>query len=200
MSLEKEWARWHRERVSALTAPYGPLFMLSARDTPPSDPSPLAPGGLLRVPLVASGTPLTTAQRLLAEQEGTVAGEPDYGSIEVFRPHPDHVVPARFTSSDDSGLDGTLSFSLGGHEHQLVVSRQPRGDLHATFGDPSRQGVFPYRFVQMPEPDERGDTVIDFNRVVLPIAAFSSRPPEREAPPQNQLTVALEAGEHRWLT
>ncbi|KJE21012.1 hypothetical protein FF36_04693 [Frankia torreyi] len=166
---------------------------------------------------------LTDQQKTLLGQEGTYglglsqveegAIRVSHGAMEVFEPHPDWVVPAVFqpwpdgssvpveVPSTKSGtmtltLVGRVEFSLpDGGTTGLAVSPLLQGELHAVFVDLSRRNRFPFRFLRIPAPDDDNTTVLDFNRAVLPLAAFNDRIPAPAPPPGNVLEVHVTAGE-----
>ncbi|WP_261558093.1 DUF1684 domain-containing protein [Frankia tisae] len=165
---------------------------------------------------------LTDQQKTLLGQEGMYGqglsqveeGEirVSHGAMEVFEPHPDWVVPAVFrpwpdgdsvpveVPSTKSGtitltLVGRVEFSLNGSTTWLAVSPLLQGELHAVFVDLSRRNRFPFRFLRIPAPDDDNTTVLDFNRAVLPLAAFNDRIPAPAPPPGNVLEAHVTAGE-----
>ncbi len=166
---------------------------------------------------------LSQHQQVLVDSEGigALAAIEDrlsglhLGGLEYFEPHHDWVVPATVRDlaehevvrteaprSDDRParalvLDAAVSFEIDGRPYALAASREPRGALHVVFSDLTRGHGFPVRHVHVPAPDAHGDTYVDLNRAVLPIAMMTTRFPVSAAPPGNHLDLAVTAGEHR---
>lgn len=213
MAFIDEWRRWHDSRMAALGAPYGPLTSVRDDDARPGTKRSAScfttdRAALLQVPFatpddVLALPSLTGQQQHLLEAEGSHLFEdrafgPRFAGVEVFEPHHDWVVPAEVVDPALAGddADASVHFELDGVESVLVVTRQPRGAFHAVFSDPTRGTRFPQRNLYIPAPDD-GSTTIDFNRAVLPLAAFSPRFPAADEPVVNHLAVAVTAGEHR---
>jgi uncharacterized protein (DUF1684 family) len=69
--------------------------------------------------------------------------------------------------------------------------------MNAVFTD-ATSGVTTYgacRTVSVPEPDEDGTVVLDFNRALNLPCAFNDMPVCPVAPPENRLPFAVKAGE-----
>jgi uncharacterized protein (DUF1684 family) len=69
--------------------------------------------------------------------------------------------------------------------------------LNAVFTD-ATSGVTTYgacRSLSIPDPDEDGTVVLDFNRALNLPCALSNNPVCPVAPPENRLPFAVEAGE-----
>ncbi|MEU6994287.1 DUF1684 domain-containing protein [Streptomyces sp. NPDC046465] len=94
------------------------------------------------------------------------------------------------------GLDGELSFRLGGVEHTLQVSVEGDGSLWAVFADAtSGTSSYRFRFLRPAAPDADGRTAVDFNRALLPPCAFADHFICPFPPPGNTLVTEIAAGE-----
>ncbi|MEU1121600.1 MULTISPECIES: DUF1684 domain-containing protein [unclassified Streptomyces] len=94
------------------------------------------------------------------------------------------------------GLDGELSFRLGGVEHTLQVSVEGDGSLWAVFADAtSGTSSYRFRFLRPAAPDADGLTTVDFNRALLPPCAFADHFICPFPPPGNTLVTEIAAGE-----
>lgn len=94
------------------------------------------------------------------------------------------------------GLDGELSFRLGGVEHTLQVSVEGDGTLWAVFADAtSGTSSYRFRFLRPAAPDADGLTTVDFNRALLPPCAFADHFICPFPPPGNTLVTEIAAGE-----
>lgn len=92
---------------------------------------------------------------------------------------------------------GTLRFTYGGGEHELITFGRPDGSLSVLFTD-ATSGVTTYpacRGLDVPPPAEDGTTVLDFNRATNLPCAFTDHATCPIAPPENRLPFAVEAGE-----
>jgi len=91
---------------------------------------------------------------------------------------------------------GTVVFEIDGMEQELEA--YAAGDeLFFVFADnTSGRETYPAgRFLYAPAPDDRGRTVLDFNRAYNPPCAFNAFATCPVASPRNRLRVRIEAGE-----
>lgn len=136
--------------------------------------------------------------------------------LAYFAPAPQLAVTARLTPSTDTqvldiptsiGLTkpyrrvGTLELTLDGKPHKLTAFRPAgatSGALFVPFRD-ATSGKTSYgagRFLDVAEPAAGASTVtVDFNRAYNPYCAYSPAYNCPLPPPENHLTVAIEAGE-----
>ncbi len=91
---------------------------------------------------------------------------------------------------------GELRFRLNGQNLRLVPTGSGRGRLSIVFSDLTKKnGTYPGgRFLDA-EPAKDGKVVLDFNRAYSPPCAFTPYATCPLAPRENQLQVAIEAGE-----
>lgn len=92
---------------------------------------------------------------------------------------------------------GVVDFELGGTAQQLVVFGKPDGALTVLFTD-ATSGVTTYpgaRSLSVSAPDAAGTVALDFNRASNLPCSFTDYATCPVAPPENRLTVAVEAGE-----
>ncbi|MEU6697991.1 DUF1684 domain-containing protein [Pseudonocardia sp. NPDC046786] len=138
--------------------------------------------------------------------------ETAFGGIEVYEPDIEWVIPGRFvpvleptgttvpyTDGRDRSLAvaGEIRCTVDGREISLTASPLARGRLHVIFADRTRSELFPFRFLSIDPPDDDGHVMVDFNRSVVPLAAFSEYCPGPTPPPGNTLDIAVTAGEDR---
>ncbi|UCH85439.1 MAG: DUF1684 domain-containing protein [Candidatus Latescibacterota bacterium] len=93
---------------------------------------------------------------------------------------------------------GTLTFEMGGRTHTLVPIGEPADDkLFLVFGDKSngRESYGGGRFLVVDAPGDDGRIVIDFNKAYNPPCAFSPFATCPLPPEENQLSIAVTAGE-----
>ena len=94
---------------------------------------------------------------------------------------------------------GVLEFELDGRPYRLRALDR-NGDLFLIFADLT-SGTTTYgagRFLWAEAPDERGYTILDFNRAYNPPCAFTPFATCPLPPPGNRLDVAVTAGEKNW--
>lgn len=92
---------------------------------------------------------------------------------------------------------GVIDFELSGAALQLVAFRRPDGALHALFTD-ATSGVTTYpacRSLSIDGPESDGTVVLDFNRASNLPCSFTDYATCPVAPPENRLSIAVEAGE-----
>ncbi|UCG52661.1 MAG: DUF1684 domain-containing protein [Candidatus Latescibacterota bacterium] len=93
---------------------------------------------------------------------------------------------------------GTLVFEIDGTTHKLDPIAEPGDDeLFVVFGDRTN-GKETYgggRFVYVDAPGEDGKIVVDFNKAYNPPCALTPYATCPLPPPQNQLPIAVRAGE-----
>lgn len=98
--------------------------------------------------------------------------------------------------TNEQPLAGTLLFTLHGQSYSLQALTE--GDeLFILFAD-ATNGESTYgagRFLYAPMPDANGKTVLDFNKAINPPCAFTPFATCPLPPKQNQLAIAIEAGE-----
>lgn len=92
---------------------------------------------------------------------------------------------------------GVIDFELGGVAQQLVAFGAASGALQVLFTD-ATSGVTTYpgaRSLSIAEPAPDGKVTLDFNRAANLPCSFTDYATCPVAPPQNRLSVAVEAGE-----
>jgi len=92
---------------------------------------------------------------------------------------------------------GVVDFELSGAALQLVAFARPDGALHALFTD-ATSGVTTYpacRSLSVDGPDADGTVTLDFNRASNLPCSFTDYATCPVAPPENRLSIAVEAGE-----
>ncbi|GAB3425176.1 DUF1684 domain-containing protein [Flindersiella endophytica] len=138
-----------------------------------------------------------------------------FAGIDTYAPQAEWVVPAWFVPFDESevvgvrnadgkvrGLElaGELKFAYARAEYALQAEQNSDGDLKVVFSDASSgTETYRFRFLKVPEPDENGRTVLDFNRAYLPPCAFSEHFLCPFPPPGNALPFPVTAGEKQLL-
>ncbi len=92
---------------------------------------------------------------------------------------------------------GKVVFEVDGKSYTLDVIDEGTTNLFVIFADETNAvDTYPTgRFVYIPRPDANGKTVIDFNKSYNPPCAFSPHATCPIPPPQNQLPIAVKAGE-----
>jgi uncharacterized protein (DUF1684 family) len=92
---------------------------------------------------------------------------------------------------------GTLDFRLRGKQESLLALDGGPDELFLIFSDVTT-GATTYgggRYLYCPQPDENGETIIDFNRAYNPPCAFTEYATCLLPLAENHLELALEAGE-----
>lgn len=103
----------------------------------------------------------------------------------------------------DEPIAGTLTFALGGAEHTVTVlpaGEAPEDGLFLMLRD-ATSGETTYgagRYLDVPAPDDAGATTLDLNFLETPPCGFTELATCPLPPPENELEIAIEAGE-RWL-
>lgn len=97
---------------------------------------------------------------------------------------------------------GTLVFIINGQEYRLDAIDGGKDELFVIFGDPTNEHyTYPSgRYVYVKRPDERGKTILDFNKAYNPPCAFTPFATCPLPPKQNVLSVAVTAGEKNYST
>jgi uncharacterized protein (DUF1684 family) len=92
---------------------------------------------------------------------------------------------------------GVIDFELAGTAQQLVAFGRPTGELHVLFTD-ATSGVTTYpgaRSLALAAPGADGVVTLDFNRASNLPCSFTDYATCPVAPPENRLSIAVEAGE-----
>jgi uncharacterized protein (DUF1684 family) len=116
-------------------------------------------------------------------------------------PVPTVVVPTIIAQGDEYRLPGTLRFEIDGEPFALVAFEEgPAADYLVVFADETtgRETYGGGRFVYVRPPDERGMTVLDFNRSYNPPCVFTPYATCPLPPDGNRLAIRVEAGERRF--
>lgn len=94
---------------------------------------------------------------------------------------------------------GKLVFSINGKTYRLDALLE-EDQLFIIFADATNgKGTYPSgRFLYAALPDEKGNTVLDFNKAYNPPCAFSPFATCPLPPPQNRLSFAVPAGEKNY--
>ncbi len=166
----------------------------------------------LRLRLIRRGA---GGSRLGLRTWDTARVQPTFAGIEHWPVDPAWVITARFdprppdatvTVPDvlgelvEQATPGAVRFELGGVACTLdAVEGGDDGELWLIFAD-ATNGVETYgggRFLYTPPPRPDGTVIVDFNRAYNPPCVFSPYATCPLPPPQNRLSVRVEAGE-RW--
>lgn len=92
---------------------------------------------------------------------------------------------------------GIIDFEVAGDTLQLVAFGRPAGELHVLFTD-ATSGVTTYpacRSLPIVGPEADGAVTLDFNRASNLPCSFTDYATCPVAPPENRLSIAVEAGE-----
>jgi len=95
---------------------------------------------------------------------------------------------------------GKLFFQIEGKEYSLDVIDEGGPQYFITFAD-ATSGKTTYgagRFIELPKPDAKGNTEIDFNKAYNPPCAFTAFATCPLPPVQNRLPIAVTAGEKNY--
>ena len=136
-----------------------------------------------------------------------------YNGIPVYPPNERWRVAGTFTPYEQpktvttgavvEGLEhhhdavGIIDFEVAGDPLQLVAFARPAGELHVLFTD-ATSGVTTYpacRSLPILGPDADGTVTLDFNRASNLPCSFTDYATCPVAPPENRLSIAVEAGE-----
>ena len=95
---------------------------------------------------------------------------------------------------------GTVVFMINDKEYRLDAIDGGNDELFVIFGDPTNEHeTYPSgRYVYVKRPDEKGNTVIDFNKAYNPPCAFTPFATCPLPPKQNVLPVEIAAGEKNY--
>ena len=95
---------------------------------------------------------------------------------------------------------GTLVFLINDNEYRLDAIDGGKDELFVIFGDPTNEhDTYPSgRYIYVKRPDEKGKTVLDFNKAYNPPCAFTPFATCPLPPKQNVLLVAVTAGEKNY--
>lgn len=124
----------------------------------------------------------------------------EYRPTPTFPPSPDWVVRATFHASDDERpideVVGEVAFTVAGEPVRLAAYDDD-GGLWLVFAD-ATSGRTTYgagRQLYAPAPAANGSVVLDFNRTINLPCAYTDFTTCPVPPPQNRLSIAIEAGE-----
>jgi len=95
---------------------------------------------------------------------------------------------------------GKLFFQIEGKEYSLDVIDEGGPQYFITFAD-ATSGKTTYgagRFIELPKPDAKGNTEIDFNKAYNPPCAFTAFATCPLPPVQNRLPIAVTSGEKNY--
>ncbi|GAA3039754.1 DUF1684 domain-containing protein [Actinokineospora globicatena] len=143
------------------------------------------------------------AAEVLAAFRGVPAYEPDpawvlRGVYEPFdEPRPTTVGAVVAGLTHVYTAPGVIRFTVDGAEHTLTAFNGKKGGFSVLFTD-ATSGVTTYaanRSLEVPDPDEDGTVVLDFNRAVNLPCAFTAYATCPLPPEGNQLPFPVEAGE-----
>lgn len=133
-----------------------------------------------------------------------------FRGIETFPPSVAWVLAGRFhpadTRLDITTVDGhrpeiqgagQIEVEVQGRPIRLSATQDPDGGLHVIFSDATNgPESYGFRFLRVEAPID-GAVTVDFNRAFLPPCAFADHYLCPLPPPENRLTVGIEAGELR---
>jgi uncharacterized protein len=105
-----------------------------------------------------------------------------------------------FADTQGFRAPGDLVFRVGGREHRLAAFAEEKDPTFFVMMWDSTARTSTYqagRYMRIPFPDSTGWTVIDFNRAYNPPCVFSAFSACAFAPPENRLTLPINAGEKR---
>lgn len=117
-------------------------------------------------------------------------------------PHPAPLtipVPTILGSVNQTPSPGILHFTVNGEAQTLIALGAVESPLSLIFAD-TTSGKETYgsgRFLTVPAPDEKGRTVIDFNRAYNPPCAFTPFATCPLPPAGNRLAIPITAGEKK---
>jgi uncharacterized protein (DUF1684 family) len=109
-------------------------------------------------------------------------------------------VPTVLGTVDQMASPGTALFTVGGKEYRLDPVQEPGSNqLFFIFADQTNRtetyGAGRFLYTELPS---NGRVVLDFNRAINPPCAFSPYATCPLPPPQNRLSLRVEAGEKRY--
>lgn len=210
--------RWASDGVS-VTVTAGDGLVVDGAPVPGGTrltPAEGGPGVLVTAGGQVAEVVLRTGSHAVRVRDPQAPARLTFTEVPTYAPNPDWVRPARFTAYPSAqtvttgavvaGLHhhhsarGTLAFTApDGSRHTLVAFAAAGGGLSVLFAD-ATSGVSTYpacRSLAVAEPDPDGATVLDFTRALNLPCAFTDHATCPVAPPENRLSVAVEAGE-RW--
>lgn len=219
MPSQADWDLWHARRLASVASPTGNLALIETRWQSGDKEITLeeALNGQQETVTFTKEKRLDFDGKVLAEgvrlwdsnSEGiqafltieTYPFDPNSVFEGTFIPHPEsRAVPfeyARETAGHRNlAVPGEIRVSIQGVEYSLDAF-DDEGTLILAFADPTN-GTETYpagRFLVLPREDDPDKVIIDFNRAYVPPCGFSIAYNCPLPPPQNQLKVAVRAGE-----
>ncbi len=98
----------------------------------------------------------------------------------------------------DRESPGKVEFSIDGEIYSVDAFEARSGLFLMIWDETAETETYQAgRYMIIPFPDENGNSIIDFNKAYNPPCAFSVFTTCQLPPPQNRLSVAIEAGEKR---
>lgn len=176
----------------------------------PDDPGPptVLAHGSLRMHVIARGDRLG-----LRVKDREAPARASFSGVPVFDYDPLLRVRGRFEPAregetlpitnvlgmqSDEPLAGTLRFELDGAAHALLATAEEDDRLFVMFRDATTDEGETYgggRYLEVRAPAADGTITIDFNYAYTPPCAFTPHATCPLPPPENELTVAIRAGE-----
>ncbi len=111
-----------------------------------------------------------------------------------------YTVPDVWEGTQEFRATGSLVFQVAGETHRLLAFSQPTSTTFFIMFRDATAATTTYqagRYVRTALPDSTGWTVLDFNRAYNPSCVFSEYSTCALPPPENRLTLAIEAGAKR---
>ncbi len=123
------------------------------------------------------------------------------GRFEAYEPPRKIPIPNILGGAFEETVPGAIAFDVAGQPYRLDVTGEP-GDsaFFVIFGDPTN-GKETYsggRYLWVDAPDADGHLVIDFNKAYNPPCVFTPYATCPLPPPQNRLSLSVEAGERTY--
>lgn len=118
-----------------------------------------------------------------------------------FVPYEDgKIIPIMNVLGDevDKESPGKVEFAIDGEIYSLDAFESRSGLFLMLWDETAQTETYQAgRYMIIPHPDEDGNTIIDFNKAYNPPCAFSVFTTCQLPPPQNRLSVVIDAGEKR---
>lgn len=123
------------------------------------------------------------------------------GRFEAYDPPKTVLIPTILNTEAEYTVPGAMAFDVDGETHRLDVTGEPADSAFFVIFADETNGPDTYgggRYLWVDAPDDDGRMTIDFNKSYNPPCVFTPYATCPLPPPQNRLSIRIEAGEKNY--